>query len=62
MTKNKTDHFAGFDIKPGETFVDAVCRTISLDQRTAMGSALRRLSLALEQANNEKESKNDESK
>lgn len=38
-------HFAGVDIKPSETYVDAICRTTPLRQRALWGLALKLMSL-----------------
>ena len=46
-------HFAGVDIKPGETYIDAVCRTTPARQRALMGLALKTISLRLRKNNGE---------
>lgn len=42
-------HFAGVDIKPNETYIDAVCRTTPLRQRTLWGLSLKLMSLRMQQ-------------
>lgn len=46
-------HFAGVDIKPNETYIDAVCRTTSLRQRALWGLSLKLVYLRLQQKDNE---------
>ena len=46
-------HFAGVDIKPNETYIDAVCRTTPLRQRALWGLSLKLVSLRLQQKHNE---------
>ena len=46
-------HFAGVDIKPNETYIDAVCRTTPLRQRALWGLSLKLVSLRLQQKYNE---------
>lgn len=42
-------HFAGVDIKPNETYIEAVCRTTSARQKTLYGLALKLMSLRLQE-------------
>lgn len=42
-------HFAGVDIKPNETYIDAVCRTTPLRQRALYGLALKLMSLRMQE-------------
>ena len=42
-------HFAGIDIKPNETYIDAVCRTTPLRQRALCGLALKLMSLRMQE-------------
>ena len=42
-------HFAGVDIKPNETYIDAVCRTTPLRQRALWGLSLKLMSLRMQQ-------------
>ena len=42
-------HFAGVDIKPNETYIDAVCRTTPLRQRVLWGLSLKLMSLRMQQ-------------
>ena len=46
-------HFAGIDIKPNETYIDAICRTTPLRQRALWGLGLKLMSLRLQQKYNE---------
>lgn len=46
-------HFAGVDIKPNETYLDAVCRTTPLRQRALWGLSLKIVYLRLQQKDNE---------
>ena len=46
-------HFAGVDIKPNETYIDAICRTTPLRQRALWGLSLKLVSLRLQQKDNE---------
>lgn len=46
-------HFAGVDIKPNETYLDAVCRTTPLRQRALWGLSLKLVYLRLQQKDNE---------
>lgn len=46
-------HFASVDIKPNETYIDAVCRTTSLRQRALWGLSLKLMSLRMQQKYNE---------
>lgn len=46
-------HFAGVDIKPNETYIDAVCRTTPLRQRALWGLSLKLVYLRLQQKDNE---------
>ena len=45
--------FAGVDIKPNETYLDAVCRTTPLRQRALWGLSLKLVYLRLQQKDNE---------
>lgn len=42
-------HFAGVDIRPNETYIDAVCRTTPLRQRVLWGLSLKLMSLRMQQ-------------
>lgn len=42
-------HFAGVDIKPNETYIEAVCRTTPARQRALWGLALKLMSLRLQE-------------
>lgn len=42
-------HFAGVDIRPNETYIDAVCRTTPLRQRVLCGLSLKLMSLRMQQ-------------
>lgn len=46
-------HFSEVDIKPNETYIDAVCRTTPLRQRALWGLGLKLVSLRLQQKYNE---------
>ena len=48
-------HFAGVDIKPNETYVDAVCRTTPLRQRALWGLSLKIVYLRMQQKDDEAE-------
>ena len=42
-------HFAGVDIKPNETYIDAVCRTTPTRQKALWGLSLKLMSLRMQQ-------------
>lgn len=64
INKNNNDssHFAGVDIKPHETYIDAVCRTIPVRQRALMGLSLKIMSLRLKKMNGKYVDENEEMK
>lgn len=51
INKNNNDssHFAGVDIRPGETYIDAVARAVPARQRVLMGLSLKIMSLRLKE-------------
>ena len=53
-------HFAGVDIKPNETYIDAVCRTTPARQRALMGLSLKIVSLRLKKTNGKYVDENEE--
>ena len=53
-------HFAGVDIKPNETYIDALCRTIPVRQRALTGLALKIIYLRLKKMNGEYVDENEE--
>ena len=53
-------HFAGVDIKPNETYIEAVCRTIPVKQRALTGLALKIIYLRLKKMNGEYVDENEE--
>lgn len=55
-------HFAGVDIKPNETYVDALCRTIPARRRALTGLALKIMSLRLKKMNGKYVDENEEMK
>lgn len=59
---NDSFHFAGIDIKPNETYIDAVCRTTPARQRALMGLSLKIVSLRLKKTNGKYVDENEEIK
>ena len=55
-------HFAGVDIRPNETYIDAVCRTTPARQRALMGLSLKIMSLRLKKMNGKYVDENEEMK
>ena len=53
-------HFAGVNIKPNETYVEALCRTIPARQRALTGLALKIMYLRLRKMNGEYVDENEE--
>lgn len=47
-------HFAGVDIRPGETYIDAVCRTAPARQRAMWGLGLKGMYLKVSGSSKEK--------
>lgn len=48
-------HFGGVDIKPGESYVDALCRTIPKRERALNGLSLKLMVLRLQKEDTEEQ-------
>lgn len=52
-TKYESNYFAGIEIKPGESFVDVLCRTIPARQRALSGLSIKMAALKMSEVNGE---------
>ena len=49
--KYEPNYFAGIEIKPNESYVDALCRTIPARQRALVGLSMKMLALKMSKVN-----------
>lgn len=49
--RHEPNYFAGIEIKPNESYVDALCRTIPARQRALMGLSMKMLALKMSEVN-----------
>lgn len=50
-TKYEPNYFAGIEIKPNESYVEAVCRTIPARQRALSGLSIKMVALKMSEVN-----------
>lgn len=49
--RHEPDYFAGIEIKPNESYVNALCRTITARQRALMGLSMKMMALKISEVN-----------